>query len=400
MPITQPIAEARCATALSTQADTRRAIQDVCRQARRALGSDADLAIVFSSHHHGPDFGPIPLNILEATGAGCVMGCTGESIVGTGQEIEEQPALSLWLARLPGVTIHPIRLEHQRSADGDSFLGWPDDLVADWPEQASLMMLGEPFSFPMDILLARLNEEYPGTTIVGGMASGAWQPNENRLFLNRNEYGWGAVGVLLEGSIRVRTVVSQGCRPIGRHYVITKSRHNVIEELGGQPPLELLRDLVPTLSPKEQELLNSGLHVGRVISEYQDQFSRGDFLVRNVIGADQQSGAIAIGDLVRPGQTVQFHLRDRETADEDLRELLTGLRGGSFSGGLLFTCNGRGQRLFGQPHHDAATIQEFLGDVPLAGFFAQGEIGPIGGKNFLHGFTASLALFENTPRGK
>jgi small ligand-binding sensory domain FIST len=177
--------------------------------------------------------------------------------------------------------------------------------------------------------------------------------------------------------------------------VVTKAEQNIISELGGKPALEQLRAVFRTLAPEEEEMVQRGLHVGRAISEYRDHFGRGDFLVRNVVGADPQSGAIGIGDLVRTGQTVQFHVRDARTADEDLRELLAaGDRNRPPLGALLFTCNGRGTRLFPAPHHDAQAVRQAFGEVPVAGLFAQGEIGPIGGQNFLHGFTASIALFE------
>jgi len=191
-------------------------------------------------------------------------------------------------------------------------------------------------------------------------------------------------------------VVSQGCRPIGRPFVVTKAERNVILELGGAPALAKLRELFAELAPDDQRLAQQGLHVGQVINEYQEAFGRGDFLVRNVQGVDPDTGAIAIGDFVRVGQTVQFHVRDAETADEDLNALLASARqsaGGDCQGALVFTCNGRGTRLFDEPHHDAGCLARHF-DVPAAGFFAQGEIGPIGGKNFLHGFTASIALFR------
>jgi small ligand-binding sensory domain FIST len=198
--------------------------------------------------------------------------------------------------------------------------------------------------------------------------------------------------------MRMRSVVSQGCRPIGRPLVVTKCERNLLIELGGKPALEQLRELWPSLSEKDQKLVQSGLHVGLVINEYQEQFSRGDFLVRNVVGVDPERGIIAMGDYARVGQTVQFHVRDAQTADEDLRELLAHgnhpSESASPKGALLFTCNGRGTRLFSDPHHDARSLSDAWPELPAAGFFAQGEIGPIGGKNFLHGFTASIALFE------
>jgi small ligand-binding sensory domain FIST len=311
----------------------------------------------------------------------------------------------LWLAHLPGVDVSPMRLNFERTSEGGVIVGWPDQLSGDWPTDATLMVLAEPFTFPADYLLERLNADRPGVQVLGGMASGGWEPGQNRLVDREGEIDSGAIAVLVHGNVRVRSIVSQGCRPIGRHFVITKAEQNVIQELSGQPALERLQQVFAELSESDQALVRQGLHVGRVMNEYQDKFGRGDFLVRNVIGADDKSGAIAIGDFVRPGQTVQFNVRDAQTADEDLRALLQAgepaVRGmvsaddaPANRGALVFTCNGRGSRLFSEPHHDAQTIQEQLGKIPLAGFFAQGEIGPVAGKNHLHGFTASVAVFE------
>jgi small ligand-binding sensory domain FIST len=258
-------------------------------------------------------------------------------------------------------------------------------------------VLGEPFSFPADWLLERLNEDRPGVPVVGGMASGSHTPGGNRLILNGRVLDQGAVAALIHGPVQIETVVSQGCRPIGRTFVVTKAEQNVILELSGKPPLAQLQEVFDALPPADQRLVQQGLHVGRVINEYQDQFERGDFLVRNCVGADRDTGALAIGDYVRTGQTVQFHVRDAQTADEDLRELVRSAQQSSADqalGALLFTCNGRGTRMFDQPHHDAGVLSELLDGIPLAGFFAQGELGPIGGKNFVHGFTASAALFS------
>ena len=196
--------------------------------------------------------------------------------------------------------------------------------------------------------------------------------------------------------MRIRPVVSQGCRPIGRPLVITRAEENVIIELGGRPALERLHEIFGSLDEADRRLVRTSLHVGRAATEYKDRFDRGDFLVRNVVGADPESGVIAVGDLVRTGQTMQFHVRDAASADDDLRLLLAREReaGARAVGALVFTCNGRGMRLFDEPGHDARCLEECLGPLPAAGFFAQGEIGPIGNRTFLHGFTASIALVE------
>ncbi|MEX2188587.1 MAG: FIST N-terminal domain-containing protein [Pirellulales bacterium] len=400
------------AAALSRAGDTSQAVQEVCDAilSSRAANDDADqpdnasasptLVLAFFSPHHAANAAALAGGICDRLQTTALIGCSGESIAGGGEEIEDGPALSVWAADLPGADVQLMQLDYARAADGGSFVGWPDALIDAWPERAALLLLGEPFSFPADVLLESLGDEHPGVSVIGGMAGGGHGPGENRLIFGRGEVRQGAVAAMLSGSVRVRPVVSQGCRPIGQPYVITKAERNIVHELGGKQPLALLKELFATLPVEDQRMMQSGLHLGRVTNEYQEGFQRGDFLVRNVIGVDGETGAIAIGDYVRTGQTVQFHLRDAASADEDLRELLAAVKedavkeGGHAAAALLFTCNGRGTRLFDAPHHDAAAIRSVLGEIPLAGFFAQGEIGPIGGRSFVHGFTASLAVFE------
>ena len=264
--------------------------------------------------------------------------------------------------------------------------------MAKW---AVMLLLADPFTFPADYLLERVNEDHAGAIVVGGMASGAREPGENRLFYQNETLTDGAVGIMFDESARIKTIVSQGCRPIGDPLVITKADRNIIEQLGGVSALQRLEAVFHELPTHEQLLVQRGLLVGRVMTEYQDQFEAGDFLIRNVLGVDREAGAIAIADYVRPGQTIQFHVRDELAAHRDLELLLRRQKKQmAAKAGLLFTCNGRGSRMFSEPSHDASTIGAELGPVPLAGFFAQGEIGPIAGKNFLHGFTASIALFH------
>jgi len=227
---------------------------------------------------------------------------------------------------------------------------------------------------------------------IGGMASGAAGPGDTRLFLDHSVANSGAVVARLPGGVDVRALVSQGCRPIGPSYTVTKAEGNVIVELAGNPPLERLREVLAGADQRDRALIARGLHIGRVIDEYAADPGRGDYLIRAVIGADPRTGAIAVGDVVSVGETVRFHVRDADAADDELRHML-GTVEDRPSAALLFTCNGRGSRMFSVPDHDAALVWKELGEAPLAGFFCAGEVGPVGGRNFLHGFTASLALF-------
>lgn len=382
------------ASLLSTAGDTNQAINDVCRGAEGPV----DLAIAFYSQHHASEVPALAQQIQERLRPRCLLGCPGETVVSNEREIETGPALALWLARWnQPVELTPFHLAVEETSEGYSLLGWPDNLHSADPKQAAILLLADPFTFPVDQFLRHINDEYPGLRVMGGMASGGRQPGENPMLLGQQAIDQGAVGVLVQGPIAIRSVVSQGCRPIGRHMVITKAQENIIIELGGKSALAQLQELWQQLSPRDQELMRRGLHVGRVINEYQGGFQRGDFLIRNVMEIDQHSGALAITERVRVGQTVQFHVRDAATADEDLHELLQfdrRLFDQAPAAALLFSCNGRGTRLFDQPDHDACAVRAETGNIPLAGFFAQGELGPVGGQNFIHGFTASVVLFE------
>jgi small ligand-binding sensory domain FIST len=386
------------AAALSTAPDASRALDEVCAGVRHSFTGTPDLALVFFSPHHVDTAETIVASLHKQLGPRCLLGCTGEAIAGTGREVEAEPALSLWLARWSSsVELYPFHLMLEETSDGFSLLGWPDSLLTADPAESAMLLLGDPFTFPADVFLQQINDHHPKLRVMGGMASGGRGPGENRLLLNDQVLLDGAIGVLLQGPVRIRTIVSQGCRPIGQPMVITKARGNIIEELGGQPPLRRLQQLWQELKPHDQELFQRGLHVGRVINEYQGEFQRGDFLVRNVIRLYRDSGALEITDYVRVGQTVQFHVRDADSADEDLHALLqldATAHEQRPSGALLFTCNGRGTRLFSEPHHDARAVSAEIGALPLAGFFAAGELGPVGGQNFIHGFTASVVLFE------
>ena len=323
-------------------------------------------------------------------------------MIGGGREYEGGPALSIWCGVMPGADLLPFQLELVETPDGFMCGGLPDDLGTRVDETRAVFFLGEPFSAgPQSVhsVLDLLDDELPNIPVIGGLASGG-NPGENRLFLNDREIDQGAIGVVLRGGPQVRTVVSQGCRPIGSPFVVTKSERNVVYELGGAPPMQRLQELYHLLPPRDQKLVEGGVHIGIALNEYQESFHRGDFLILNVVGVDKKTGALKAGGAIRVGQTVQFQIRDGETADADLKKLLERYSSDYRrlpAASLLFSCNGRGSRMFSGKDHDAALIQSHLGPLPLSGIFAQGELGPVGSKNYFHGFTASIALFEEEP---
>jgi len=383
----------RFASALSRKTDTEAALRDVADEIRQQLGHDpVDLAFVFFSPHHAGYAGMIAAMVREELQAGTCLGCSGEGIIAGEEELEATAALTLWAARLPQVRVLPLRSSFSEVQDQIQIAGWP----APHAEDSTFILLADPFSTPLPDVLSVLNDRYPNGKAVGGLVGGGRGPGENRLLRNDEVFDGGLVGVQLTGSVTVRTVISQGCCPIGERFVVTKAERNLIYELGGQPALRRLQEVFESLEGSQRRDAHRALHVGIVIDEHRSRFERGDFLVRNLVGADQRLGAIAIGDQVQEGQTLQFHLRDARSASEDLHFLLAADRAKHHRpplGALLFSCCGRGEGLFGRPHHDSMVVQERLGPTPLAGFFAQGEIGPVGGRNFLHGYTASLALF-------
>jgi small ligand-binding sensory domain FIST len=380
------------ASALSEHPVTAYAVGEVTGQVLERLGPHPDLAVLFVTPPHGGALEDAAATVQTVLQPSVLIGCASESVVGTGREVEGDAAVSLWAGQLGPVA--GVRLTAQPADDRWTFDGLPDELPF---EPQALVLLGDPFSFPAVEFLDALSERRPGLPVIGGMASGARGYGGSRLTLDGTVVVDGAVGALVGPGTRIETVVSQGCRPIGSPYVVTNGEGQFIRELAGRPALARLDEVAETLSQDDVRLINRvGLHVGRVINEHKATFERGDFLVRNVMGGDRTNGVIAVGDVMDIGTTVQFHLRDAASADEDLRDLV-GERAARrpYRGALMFTCNGRGRHLFGAPDHDAGVLEELLGPVPVAGMFAAGELGPVGGKSFLHSFTASIALFAD-----
>ena len=296
---------------LSTLADTETAAAAAAGSALAALDGDRpDLAVVFASPHHAARAEGLLEAIHDIASPSALIGCVAESVIGGDREVEGEPGVSVWLGIFPegAETFH---MEFVRTASGGAFAGWRFARPGMGDASAVHLMIGDPFDFPVDLLLQHLNRDLPGATVIGGMAGGAAEPGGTVLFHDRAIHHHGAVGARLPGAVAVRTLVSQGCRPIGRSYVITKAEGNVVRELAGRPPLERLRETVAELAPPDQELVTRGLHVGRVIDEYRAEHGLGDFLIRGLVGADPSSGAIAVGDAVEVGQTVRFHVRMR-----------------------------------------------------------------------------------------
>ena len=382
------------ATALSRKTDTEAATRDLADAIRRQVGTaPIDLAFAFFSIHHASNIPLISSILRRDLQAKVCLGCSGEGVIAGSEEIETAAALTLWVASLPEVTLTPLQISVSQLQDQIRMPGWPEPGL----EDSTVLLLADPFSTPIQDVLSIMTDRYPHCTVGGGLASGGQDSGENRLFLNDRVFDGGVVGVRLTGPITVRTVTSQGCRPIGERFVVTRAEQNLIYELGGVPALTRLRGVFESLGGSYSRNAHCALHLGIVIDEHGSHFERGDFLVRNLIGADQQAGAVAVGDIVQEGQTVQFQLRDAKSASDDLHVLLAADRATHRNpplGALLFSCCGRGEGLFGRPNHDIGAVQERLGPIPTAGFFAQGEIGPVGGRNFLHGYTASVVIFS------
>jgi small ligand-binding sensory domain FIST len=410
---TPPIAkrtqeEPRFAGALSIEDDPARAIRTAIAELEAGLcGTRPDLVLAFATHHHGSALEGLGPALARATGAPVIAGCTAESVIGGGREIEGRPGIALWAAHLPGTSVRAVEISAEAGPDDEPRFSRLPSIGT--REEASLIVLADPYTFPADAFLTHLNETLPGVPAMGGMASGAMGPGQTLFFGAEGVHEAGCVVIALEGATELVPVVSQGCRPVGKPWVITDCERNQIKKLGGRPALEVLMETLNELwkgppgtagaagGPRRQSMPFLGL----AIDPTRTRFARGDFLVRGIMALNQRDRSVAVADFVRRGQTVQLLVRDAESAGEDLRSLLAAScesrpdAASAALGALLFSCNGRGTRMFGKPDHDSGCLGAALGtEVPVAGFFAAGEIGPVGGRNFLHGFTASVALFR------
>jgi small ligand-binding sensory domain FIST len=384
---------ARFGAGLAADADLIRAAERAADEALATLGGRRpDLACIFVSGAEPDQVAAAGLRAMQRCAAEAGIGCSGPGVLASGRAIEAANAVAVWCAVLPDVRIRTFHLEVLPASDGMAVVGLPergdDDVVG--------VLLADPWSFPVDGFVARSNEALTGLPFVGGCATGWRGRGSTRLFLNGEAVDRGAVGALLAGPVGARAVVSQGCRPIGPAMTVTAADGNVLLELAGAPAWEKLEQIILALDPESQALAATGLQVGIAMDEYADEHGLGDFLVRGIAGGDPDRRGLVVGDLVPVGRTVQFQLRDAAAADEDLRRTLRAFRSGpvdTVEGALLFSCNGRGGQMFTAADHDVVVLGEELSVDAVAGFFAAGEIGPVGGRNHMHGLTASVLAF-------
>lgn len=409
--------------ALSTRPSLEAAIAEAVDRAEQSLAMPADLGMVFISSAFASEFSRVMPLLEERLSVPVLIGCGGSGIIGMNaqgevQEVEEAPALSLSLAHLPDVGVHAFYISPDELPDLDSSPDAWVNLVGISPqEQPQFILLAEPSLSGVNDLLQGLDFAYPGSIKVGGLASTSAMGVQSGLFYFSQEtqqatslYREGTVGIALTGNIVIETIVAQGCRPIGQIYQVTKVERNIVLELAKQndtdlttneaqsrPPLEVLRDLIQTLSETDRQLAQHSLFVGVARDEFKQQLGHGDFLIRNLLGVDPRVGAIAIGSLVRPGQRIQFHLRDARTSAEDLELLLQQYQQEATdptkaAGALMFSCLGRGEQLYGKPNFDSKLFRRYLNNIQLGGFFCNGEIGPVSSNTFLHGYTSVFGI--------
>jgi len=376
---------------VSDAEDTSQAFMAAAEDAAAGLDGGCDLCVVFAGGAHLQSVPAILQIVHDRLAPGALIGCGAGGVIGAELELEDDAGAVVWALSAPGSEIEAMELTSVAMGDEMALGGLPDD-PADLGD--ALIVLADPRSFSADALLRHLNDARPAMPVLGGLASAATEGSAC-LLLDSDIVDEGAVAVSLRG-VEVLPCVSQGAAPVGPEMTVTGAEGNVVSELASKPALDRLREVIEDRDHREQALAAEGLLLGIVIDENQPEYERGDFLVRPIIGVDPATGAVAVGSSMRVGQTVRIHVRDASSASDDLRDALStralALGDAGAAGTLVFSCNGRGSQMFDEPSHDAGLVADVLG-APAGGFFAAGEIGPVGGRNFLHGFTATMAVF-------
>lgn len=388
----------RFVESLSTLPDWRAAVVEAAQRARAKLGPvPCDLALVFVSQTWADfDARELPRILARELAPLHSLGCNASGVIAGRREVEMEPGVSILAMRLPGVSVrgaHFAPSELARLEDGAGLVSALDLYPTEKPK---FITLGDPATCDAEKWLELLASGYPGCPVVGGLASGPVLRKPSWLLCDGRVHDDGAAVAVLTGPVEFLAVVAQGCRPIGEPFMVTKAEGNVLQELGGRQPLEVLRETLSRCTPEDQSLARHSLFAGLVMNEYRPGFKRGDFVVRNLVGFDPDTGHLVVGAALRRGQTLQFQLRDAHTSDQDLQSLLGAIPEPDAAprGALLVSCCGRGKGLYGEPDHDATVVQTLRGPLPLAGFFANGEFGQVGGRNFIHGYTSSLVVIR------
>lgn len=376
---------------LAVGTDLDAAARSATAQALDALGGQPDLLCVFVCGDDQDAVRRAGEAAMARAGGAVTLGCSTGGVIGDGRGVELPNAVSVWAAALPGARITPFELRTGRAADRLIVTGMsepnPDDQVA--------LLLADPYTFPVDAFVEKSADVFDGLAFVGGLAGG-FGDDDVQMFAGGLATDAGAVGVLLGGNLSVSTLVSQGCRPIGPAMTVTECDGNVITGLAGISALSKLEQVVSDLPATDRPAVADGLQIGIVMDEYSDEHERGDFLVRGVVDIDADAGSLTVGDVVEVGQTVRFQVRDPDLADEDMGRLLSTFGHDDFGpveGALLFSCTGRGADMFVTADHDVRAVRRRLGTRRVAGFFASGEIGPVGGRNHVHSYSASILAF-------
>ena len=381
------------ASAVSERVDTREAVREASLTLMTGRDRPPDLVLAFVSPHHAANYAKIPGWVFECLQPGTFAGCSAAGVIGGGRELENREALSLTAAWLPGSHVSLAFLEQVPEQPEI----WPALLDLTRSDLSCLITLVDPYSFDAEGMLDSLDRAFPATGKLGGLVSGGADNRAPALFAGSDVHREGALVIALSGDWDLRTVVAQGCRPIGEPYIVTRARGNVIRELNAGKPAEVLRKLYENMNARDHSLFNTSLFLGIDLGDQRSRYSAGDFLIRNVLGIEPESGAMAIDARVRDYQVVQFHLRDNEASAQDLIQRLRALTAAQptevIRGALLISCLGRGERLYGAPNHDSNVFAQRVSPASLSGFFSNGEIGPVGAKTYLHGYTSVFALF-------
>jgi len=394
----------RWASALSREPRAAAAFDEAAGALEQQLeGSPPDLLLTFVSPDHASACEHIARLAVRRFARAKQVGCTAGGVIGAGHEAEEGPALSLTAGVLPGAVLSAFRVDTEGRLRSGAGAAPERDRVEGLPvEPPSLLLLADPFTLDVSSFIEEVDRAYPGAPKFGGLASGGREPMENRLLLGEEVHRTGGVGIAFSGDVAIETLIAQGCRPIGDPMLVTRCQHALLQELDGRPPLLVLSELYHQLDARDRELMQQSLFVGFEMQSGAVEYEPSELLVRNVLGADERTGALVVGAELRPMSVVRFMLRDAHSAEEELRRMLVRHRHASPdrpSGALLFSCVGRGAGLFGCPDHDTSLFEEQLGPTPLGGFFCNGEIGPVGGTTFLHGYTSAFAIFREARGG-